>query len=58
MNIQIELRKVIDAINSQPVVIRIILWFAAVVFVILPLAIPVAVIYIIRAAIKGREQVK
>ena len=57
MNIQVELRKVIDAINSQPPVIRIILWVAVVIFIIVPFAIPATIIYFIWTALKGRERV-
>lgn len=58
MNLQIELRKMIDWINSQSIVIKLILWFAVIIFVIIPFALPAAVIYLIWTILKGKEQSK
>jgi hypothetical protein len=58
MNLQIELRKMIDWINSQPIIIAVLLWFFVVVFVIIPFAIPAMIIYLIWTAIKSREKVQ
>lgn len=58
MNLQIELRKMIDWINSQSIVIKLILWFAVIIFVIIPFALPAAVLYLIWTILKGKEQTK
>jgi len=58
MNIQIELRKMIDWINSQDPVIRLLLWFFVLLFVIVPFAIPAAIIYLLWSVLKEREKIE
>ncbi len=58
MNLQVELRKMIDWINSQSTVIKLILWFAVIIFVIIPFALPAAIIYLIWTILKGKDQTK
>jgi len=55
MNVQIELRKIIDWINSQEPIISIILWIAVLIFVIIPFGLPVAIGYFLWTLYKGRE---
>ncbi len=55
MNLQIEIRKALDWIMSQPPVIRIILLFAVLIFVIIPFGIPAAIIYLFWTIFKSRE---
>jgi len=58
MNLQIELRKMIDWINSQDTVIRLLLWFFVLLFIIVPFAIPAAIIYLIWSVLKEREKIE
>jgi hypothetical protein len=55
MNLQIEARKVLDWILTQPIVIRIILLFAVLVFIVIPFGVPFAIIYFVYSVFKSRQ---
>ena len=45
MNLEIQIKRAWDYVNSQPPVVRIILLFAIFLFIVIPFAIPVAIGY-------------
>ncbi|MEK7165659.1 MAG: hypothetical protein AAB874_02530 [Patescibacteria group bacterium] len=55
MQLEVFARKVLDFVNSQPIIVRLILLFFLFLFVVIPLAIPAAIFFLIKAAVQKQQ---